>query len=139
MAETDSKGKKDQSAEPWLDFRREVAAGHDEKRRYPRLEFHCPVKIQGVEGVHRVTDIGMGGVFVEVNSASHLKLGQVLQLAMKLPTEYEPTKLKVQVANVRDRGVGFKFLDLSRENQEVIRVCFDTFKDTVPLAWDKTP
>ncbi len=92
------------------------------------------MKIQGFDGVHKVTDIGMGGVFVEIRNPSNVKVGQVLQLAMKFPTEYEPIKLKAQVVNIRDRGIGFKFLDLSRENQEVIRVCFNTFKDTIPIT-----
>lgn len=134
MSQTDSKGEKARPTGAWLDFRRKVVDGHDEKRRYPRLEFHCPVKIQGFDGVHKITDIGMGGVFVEIKNASQVKVGQVLQLAVKFPTEYEPTKLKAQVVNVRDRGIGFKFLDLSRENQEVIRVCFNTFKDTIPIT-----
>lgn len=84
--------------------------------------------------MHKITDIGMGGVFVEIKNASQVKVGQVLQLAVKFPTEYEPTKLKARVVNVRNRGIGFKFLDLSRENQEVIRVCFNTFKDTIPIT-----
>lgn len=134
MSEAGSKPPKKQATEAWLDFRREIASNYDEKRRYPRLEFHCPVKIQGLDGVHKVTDIGMGGVFVEVKGTGHVKVGQVLQLAVKLPNEYEPIKLKARVANVRKRGIGFKFVDLSRENQEVIRVCFNAFKDTIPLT-----
>jgi len=134
MSEADSKPPKKQQGGVWLDFRREVSSEYDEKRRYPRLEFHCPVKIQGFEGVHKVTDIGIGGVFVEIRNPSRVKVGQVLHLAMKLPTEYEPVKLKAQVANVRKRGIGFKFVDLSRENQEAIRVCFNAFKDTIPLT-----
>lgn len=134
MTDRPDKSQKGETARPWLDFRRDIVEGHEEKRRYPRLEFHCPVKVQGLEGVHRVTDIGMGGVFVELNDPSRLEMGQTLQLAIKLPTEYEPIRLKAQVVNLRNRGAGFKFVDLSRENQEVIRVCFNTFKDTIPLT-----
>lgn len=116
-----------------VDFRREMADIQRDKRRYPRLEFHCPVRIQGVDGVHRVTDISMGGVFVEHKEPVTVNVGQILQLVIKIPTELEPIKLKAEVVNVRKRGVGFKFVDLSRRNQEVVRFCFDTFKDTIPL------
>jgi len=52
---------------------------------------------------------------------------------IKVPTEYEPVKVKAEVVNVRNRGIGFKFVDLTRRNQEVIRFCFNTFKDTIPI------
>jgi DNA-binding response OmpR family regulator len=117
----------------WIDFRRRMAEVSEDKRRYPRLEFHCPVRVEGVKGVSRVTDISMGGVFVEHKQPSSFTIGQTIHLVMKVPTEYEPVKVRAKVVNVRDRGIGFKFVDLTRRNQEVIRFCFNTFKDTIPL------
>ncbi|MBW2107418.1 MAG: PilZ domain-containing protein [Deltaproteobacteria bacterium] len=117
----------------WVDFRRKVSQVPQDKRRHPRLEFHCPARLQGIKTVCRVTDISMGGVFLEVDSTSGLELGQTLTLVLKLPTEYEPTKLTVQVANIRERGVGLRFTNLNSRTRQTIRFCFDTFKDTIPL------
>lgn len=119
--------------ESWVDFRRKVSDVPQDKRRHPRLEFHCPARIHGAKGVYRVTDISMGGVFVELGSPSAFEVGQALNLTMKLPTEHEPTKVAVEVANIRTRGIGLRFTDMTRKNQEAIRFCFETFKDTVPL------
>ena len=124
---------KDSTEESWMDFGRRVVQVGEEKRRCPRLEFHCPVRIQGVKEVKRVTDIGIGGIFVRSEVPPALKMGQAIYLSMKLPTEREPVKVKAKVANVRDRGIGFRFVDLTPTNQEIIRCCFNTFKDTIPL------
>ena len=117
----------------WVDFRREVNIVGEDSRRHPRLEFHCPARIEGLEGVHNITDISLGGAFVELSDPSAFEVGQVRQLNIKFPTEKEATKVTAEVANVRKRGVGFKFVALTRKNQETIRFCFDTFKDTIPL------
>jgi hypothetical protein len=52
---------------------------------------------------------------------------------MKLPNELNPVKVKARVADKRDRGIGLKFVDLTPANQEILRFCFNTFKDTLPL------
>ncbi len=124
---------KDGGEKSWVDFRRKVGEVAEEKRRCPRLEFQCPVRIQGVKGVKRVTDIGIGGVFIEHEHPPALEKGQSLHLIMKLPTEREPVKVKAEVVNMRDRGTGFRFVDLTPTNQEIIRFCFNLFKDTIPL------
>ncbi len=129
-AKDDTKHENEQS---WVDFRRNVDDVPDDKRLYPRLEFHCPVRIEGISGIHRITDISLGGAFVEYQTPSAFKVGDIHHLIIKVPTEYEPVKVKAQVANLQKRGVGFKYVDLSRRNQEIVRFCFDTFKDTIPL------
>jgi c-di-GMP-binding flagellar brake protein YcgR len=116
-----------------VDFRRNVAQVGADGRRHPRIEFHCPVRIEGLNGVHKVTDISLGGVFVEFQEPIKLQVGETRQLTIKVPTEYDPIKVKAEVANARHRGVGFKFVELTGKNQEMIRFCFDTFKDTIPL------
>jgi hypothetical protein len=132
--ETDGRSKTDGKEEKsWVDFRRKVSDVHENMRAHPRLEFHCQARIGGVKGVFRVTDISMGGAFLEYTPPSAFKLGQTLQLTMKLPTEYDPIKIKAEVVNVRERGVGLRFVNMTRRNQEIIRFCFETFKDTVPL------
>ena len=117
----------------WVDIRRKVSKVVEDLRIHPRLEFHCPARIKGLKGVYRVTDISMGGAFLELKPGSAFKVGQTFNLAMKLPTEYDPINIKAKVANIRKRGIGIEFMDLTQKNQEIIRFCFETFKDTIPL------
>jgi hypothetical protein len=35
--------------------------------------------------------------------------------------------------NQTDRGVGCQFVGLSAENEEAVRICFEMFKDTLPI------
>jgi c-di-GMP-binding flagellar brake protein YcgR len=117
----------------WMDFRRKVSDVSEDQRQHPRLEFHCAARIPGTKGVFRVTDISMGGVFLELKNTADFEVDQTFNLIMKLPTEYEPVNAKVRVANIRERGLGLRFVGLTQKNQEVIRFCFETFKDTIPL------
>jgi DNA-binding response OmpR family regulator len=133
IAQGDKDGAKHEHKRSWVDFRRGIDDVPEDKRQYPRLEFHCPVRIEGISGIHRITDISLGGAFVEYQTPSTFKVGEIHHLIVKVPTEYEPIKVKAQVANLQKRGIGFKYVDLSRRNQEIIRFCFDTFKDTIPL------
>lgn len=119
--------------ESWVDLRTGLADVGDDKRRHPRLEFHCPVRVEGLKGVQKITDMSEGGIFVENEQASMFMKGQTLHLNIKLPTEYESIKIKAEVANVRARGIGLKFVDLNQSHEQAIRVCFDAFKDTIPL------
>ncbi len=120
----------------WIDVRRRIEEVSDEKRKTPRIEFHCPVLIEGFQGEKRITDLSLGGVFVECEDATKrtLQTGQALRLLMRLPTQAEPITVKVQVANVRERGIGCKFVELSRNNEEAIEHCFNVFKHTLPIA-----
>ena len=125
------------ATESWIDFRRILVQVSEEKRRFPRLEFHCSARLHGINGsngVVCVTDISIGGVFVETEKHSRLKRGQIVYLHMALPTEPEAVEVKARVSNVRARGVGMMFVDLTPKNRNIIRFCFDTFKDTLPLV-----
>lgn len=126
-------GSKSNDPKSWVDFRRSVSDVHQDHRQHPRLEFHCPARIQGIKGVFKVTDISMGGAFLELEPTSAFELGKTFNLTMKLPTEYEPIMTKVKVANIRKRGVGLKFMNITPKNEQIIRFCFETFKDTIPL------
>lgn len=124
------------ATESWIDFRRMLVRVSEEKRRFPRLEFHCSARLHGINGSNGivcVTDISLGGVFVEIEKHSRLKRGQTVYLHMALPTEPEAVEVKVRVSNVRARGVGMMFIGLTPRNRNSIRLCFDTFKDTLPL------
>jgi c-di-GMP-binding flagellar brake protein YcgR len=121
------------AAEPWVDYRRKAVEVRIEKRHFPRLEFHCQARIHGIKGRLGITDISMGGIFIELEDHSTLRKGQTVYLCISLPTERDPIKVKARVANLNGRGIGVRFINLNRRNQNSIRFCFNTFKDTLPI------
>ena len=121
------------AAETWIDYRRGAVEVRIEKRHFPRLEFHCKARIHGIKRLLWITDISMGGVFIELNDPSTLRKGQIVYLCILLPTEREPIKVKARVSNLNGRGMGARFISLNRRNQNSIRFCFNTFKDTLPI------
>gem|GEM_PF-2067984 len=81
-------------------YRRKVIDVQDERRKHPRLDFDCPVVIPGVEGPKKVTDLSCGGVFIELQSSTALRIGQMLNLVFKLPTRKDSLRVKAQVKNL---------------------------------------
>jgi len=124
----------------WIDTRRRIERVDDEKRKGARIEIVFPVRISGFQGETRVTDISMGGVFIECENAlgSKFQKGQILHLFMHLPTENKPMIEKAEVRYVGDRGIGCKFVGLSQQNEQAIRQCISVFKDTLPIAQNTT-
>jgi hypothetical protein len=104
----------------------------NDQRKHPRLEFHCTGMIMGTTAV--VSDISMGGVFLELDEIPELlKVGQVTNMDLDLPTETLPVRMKVKIVNKNEKGVGCKFVDLSQDNMRAINDCFDEFKNTLPI------
>jgi hypothetical protein len=122
-----------EGGKPWVDIRRKVSNVPKDHRIHPRLEFHCPGRIKGLKGIYKVTDISMGGAFLELKPGPVFKIGQTLNLVLKLHTEYDHINMKAKLANIRERGLGIEFMDITQKNQGIIRFCFETFKDTIPL------
>jgi hypothetical protein len=104
-----------------------------DRREYPRLEFRCPVIIGSIPGFKRITDLSLGGVFIEVASSEGLQMDQRIELSIRFPTEKTATRIRAQVVSIKPDGVGCMFLDLTDELTEIIRNCFETFKDTLPI------
>lgn len=117
-----------------VDVRKENIAVKTERRAFPRLEFHCTAKIIGIKDPVNITDISLGGFFFELNLTSKLKMGQIANVAISLPTENEPLRLKARMINQTDRGVGCAFIDLTPNQRKAIHACFETFKDTLPIG-----
>ena len=117
-----------------VDIRREHIKVKTERRAYPRLDFTCTAKIIGIKDPVTITDISLGGFFFEFNLSSKLKLGQIANVALNLPTESEPIRVKARMVNQTERGVGCAFVDLSPTQRNAIHICFETFKDTLPIG-----
>jgi hypothetical protein len=116
-----------------IDVRSQHIEVSKERRQYPRLEFRCTALFGHLKDVLNVTDLSLNGLFVEVRDKSGLEPGRRVSLAIKFPTEDKAVLLKAKIANVNKRGVGCQFLDLTPQNFEAIKNCFETFQDTLPL------
>ena len=117
----------------WLDCRSKMVNVREERRRFPRIELHFPVRVYGSKTIASATDFSLGGVFIESEDVSAFEEGQGLDVLMNLPSEKKPVRVQAKVANVRDRGIGIEFVDVTQANREIIKLCFHTFKDTMPL------
>ena len=116
-----------------IDVRSQHTEVSHERRQYPRLEFRCTALFGHLKDVLKVTDLSLNGLFVEVANKSNLDPGRVVSLAIKFPTKEKAVLLKAKIVNVNKRGVGCHFVDLTPKNVEAIKICFETFKDTLPL------
>jgi len=107
-----------------------------EKRRNARIDFYLPVTIKGHQGLKKVKDFSLGGlfIFIEMQDTSRFKQGNEIDLIMKLPHEKNPIELKARVARVTGKGIGAEFVDLSPRDAMALEYCFNVFKHTVPLA-----
>ena len=104
-----------------------------ERRQHPRLAFHCKATIRGINQVVRVTDISLGGFFFELKTKKKLKLGALVDVSMRLPTESDTLRFKAKLISQGKRGVGCQYVSLTPDTQESIRNCFEIFKDTLPI------
>ena len=119
----------------WIDCRRSTAVTNQERRVDPRVDLQCPVYIEGIRDPKTITDLSMGGVFIECDSASRNKFrsGQLVRLTIKLPTEDEMIQVAAQVVNFSDRGLHCQFAHLDRKTEDAIRHCFGVTKHTIPI------
>jgi len=119
----------------WLDCRIKTKVVTKEKRKDPRVEFHCLAVIEGFHGEKRITDISLGGAFVECESEliRRFHVGQELRLLIKLPAEDDLIKVQVQIVNVTEHGIGCKFMELGRKCEDAIQQTFNLAKHTLPI------
>lgn len=117
-----------------MDFNRQINDVEYNKRRHVRLDFHCPALIGGLKGVKKVTDISIGGCFVELPDNSVIKKGMLFDVLLKIPTLDEYIKTKSKAVFVSERGIGCQFVKLLPKYERAIKECIDLFEDTLPIA-----
>ena len=86
----------------------------------------------GLDGIKTITDISLGGIFLEVGELDKIEIGQPVMINVKLPTEPKTMRLKAKVVNKTHRGIGCQFKSLEESQKEAICLCFEYFKDTLP-------
>lgn len=117
-----------------VDIRSEHRKVGVEKRKDPRLEFHCDATVLGVQGVLSITDISLGGIFIETSNPGSIDVGRTVMISTKLPSERYVIRLKAKVVRQTERGIGCQFVDLKEQEKEAICTCFELFKDTLPVG-----
>jgi len=119
----------------WIDCRRNMAEISKEQRVDPRVDLQCPVYIEGIRDQKTITDLSIGGVFVECDSASRNKFrtGQLIRLTIKLPTEDDMIQVPAEVVSYSDRGMHCQFAPLDRRTEDAIYGCFSVAKHTIPI------
>lgn len=106
----------------------------DEKRKTPRIDFHLQVMIKGHQGLMKIKDFSLTGLFVEVQDSSGFEVGDELELIMKLPQEKDPIRVKAQVTRVTKKSIGVEFVELPPQHAMALEYCFHIFKHTVPIS-----
>jgi c-di-GMP-binding flagellar brake protein YcgR len=115
------------------DIRQSDKKVRKERRNTPRLDFRCKATIRGINQVVEVTDISNGGFFFLLQTKKKLKMGALVDVSMRLPTEEQAIRFKAKMINQNSRGIGCQYVGLSPENEEAIRNCFEMFRDTLPI------
>ena len=117
-----------------IDVRSEKRGVKVERRAHPRLELHCNTTIPGLKGIQKLTDISLGGCFIEAKIPGKVKIGQIITVNATLPTERNQIKVKAKIVNQKERGIGCQFISLEDDARDAICSCFEMYKDTLPAG-----
>ena len=121
-----------------LDIRSTNSQVTQDRRNHPRLELHCSAVVWGVNGIVTVTDISLGGMFIEPQEPTIVEIGQVADVRLNLPEENRCIQVKVRFVNQNKRGIGCQYVALSPENEAAIKECIEVFSNTLPIRLDET-
>jgi hypothetical protein len=117
-----------------LNLRREHVEKTKDLRGDPRIEFHIPAAIIGIDSEASIIDFSLGGFYIETHSNQILKPGQKVSISLKLPNERIGITVKAQVMYSSDGGFGCKLLEPTVETISVLEECFNIFSGTLPVA-----
>ena len=117
-----------------VDIRSEQRKVKRERRKDPRLEFHCDATVLGVQGILTITDISLGGIFIETEIPDSIDVGRTVTISTKLPSERDAIRLKAKVVRQTKRGIGCQFVYLDDQERDAICMCFELFRDTLPAG-----
>ena len=106
----------------------------NEKRSNSRIDFYLQVKIKGHQGLYKVKDFSLGGLFIQLADISRFKLGDEIDLSMELPNEKKVVQTEARVVRVAKDGIGVKFTSMTPDDAMALEYCFHIFKHTIPIA-----
>jgi hypothetical protein len=102
-------------------------------RLNPRIEFHVPVSVMGINAKAEVVDFSTGGFFVQIDAVEMLKKGQRIRLALRFPHEKKITIIKAKIVRIESNGFGCQFVDLDPLLGQLIETNFEIFSSTLPI------
>jgi hypothetical protein len=112
--------------------RRNIQVDTD-RRRNTRIEFHIPVVILGIDAEAQIVDFSLEGFHIELTSDLELAVGQQIYLALRLPTERDPVRIKAKIVYIDHKGIGCCFTDIASLLLEKLERCFNVFTATLPI------
>jgi len=104
-----------------------------DRREKPRIAFHVPTAVIGVNQKAQVIDFSLGGFFIQIDNAEVFKEGQQVRLAMRFPHEKTVTIIKATVVRTEENGFGCQFVDLDSVVYELLEKNFGIYSATLPL------
>ena len=104
-----------------------------DRRKSTRIEFHFPIVILGIDDSAQIVDFSLDGFYIEISTEKKLTIGQLINIALKLPIEKDSLRLKAQVIYNDKLGIGCRFVDLSSSSFEKLERTFDVFNATLPI------
>jgi hypothetical protein len=112
--------------------RRHIEVDTD-RRRNTRIEFHVPVVILGIDAEAQIVDFSLDGFHIELTSDLELAIGQQVYLALRLPTERDPLRIKAKIVYIDGKGIGCRFTDMAPLLLQKLERCFSVFTSTLPI------
>ena len=114
-------------------FRRKYLEVPLDRRKQTRIEFHFPIVILGVDDQARILDFSLNGFYIECQSHKKTAIGQIVNLALRLPIERDTLRIKAKVVYKDRIGIGCRFVDLPPATLEKLERCFNVFNATLPM------
>lgn len=116
-----------------LNLRRNHIHSGPDARKDPRIEFHFPATIIGLDTKAELIDLSLGGFFIESRIVDALKTGQRLNIALKLPDEVNGITAKTEVVYLTKIGFGCKLCRPTPKVLQTLERCFAVFSGTLPV------
>ena len=116
-----------------VNLRRQYLPVDRERRKDTRVEFHYPVVVLGIDDHAQILDFSLNGFHIEIQTQDDLSVGQIINLAVRLPMERDTLRIRAKVAYKDQNGIGCRFVDLGPANQEKLERCFNVINSTLPI------
>lgn len=116
-----------------LNLQRKHIGMDAELRVYPRIEFHFPITIIGVDTNAQIIDFSLNGFYIETDQVNKMKKDQKINLALKLPDENILITVKAIIVHLDQLGLGCKFWNPNPETIEALESCFEVYSGMLPI------
>jgi hypothetical protein len=116
-----------------LNLQRKHIGMDTELRVYPRIEFHYPVAIIGIDANAQIIDFSLNGFYVETDQVDEIKMDQKINLALKLSDEKILITVKAKIVHRDKSGFGCKFWNPNPEVITALERCFDLYAGMLPI------